>query len=93
MEFFERGSYYGVMSVLSVYLVLSKNDGGLGFSKESVGVIKSTITPLLYFLPILSGAVGDRFGYRKVLYFAFFTMSLGYLFAAFSTTTLPCSAV
>lgn len=86
MEFFERGSYYGVMSVLSVYLVLSKSDGGLGFSKESVGVIKSTITPLLYFLPILSGAIGDRFGYRKVLFFAFFTMSIGYLFAGFSTT-------
>ncbi len=86
MEFFERGSYYGVMSVLSVYLVLSKNEGGAGFSKESVGVIKSTITPLLYFLPILSGAIGDRFGYRKVLFFSFFTMSLGYLFAGFSTT-------
>ena len=86
MEFFERGSYYGVMSVLSVYLVLSKSDGGLGFSKESVGVIKSTITPLLYFLPILSGAIGDRFGYRKVFFFAFFTMSLGYWFAGFSTT-------
>jgi len=86
MEFFERGSYYGVMSVLSVYLVLSKSDGGLGFSKESVGLIKSTITPLLYFLPILSGAIGDRFGYRKVLFFAFFTMSLGYWLAGFSTT-------
>jgi proton-dependent oligopeptide transporter, POT family len=86
MEFFERGSYYGVMSVLSVYLVLSKTDGGLGFSKESVGAIKSTITPLLYFLPILSGAIGDRYGYRKVLFFAFFTMSLGYLFAGFSNT-------
>jgi proton-dependent oligopeptide transporter, POT family len=86
MEFFERGSYYGVMSVLSVYLVLSKSDGGLGFSKESVGVIKSTITPLLYFLPILSGAIGDRYGYRKVLFFAFFAMSLGYLFAGFSVT-------
>ena len=86
MEFFERGSYYGVMSVLSVYLVLSKNEGGLGFSKESVGVIKSTITPLLYFLPILSGAIGDRFGYRKVLFFAFFTMSMGYWLAGFSTT-------
>jgi len=35
MEFFKRESYYGVMSVLSVYLVLSKTDGGLGFSKES----------------------------------------------------------
>jgi proton-dependent oligopeptide transporter, POT family len=86
MEFFERGSYYGVMSVLSVYLVLSKTEGGLGFSKESVGVIKSTITPLLYFLPILSGAIGDRYGYRKVLFFAFFTMSLGYWFAGFSNT-------
>jgi len=86
MEFFERGSYYGVMSVLSVYLVISKESGGLGFSKESVGVIKSTITPLLYFLPILSGAIGDRYGYRKVLFFAFFTMSLGYWFAGFSTT-------
>ncbi len=86
MEFFERGSYYGVMSVLSIYLVLGRDEGGLGFTKESVGAIKSTITPLLYFLPILSGAIGDRFGYRKVLFFAFFTMSLGYLFAGFSQT-------
>jgi dipeptide/tripeptide permease len=86
MEFFERGSYYGVMSVLSVYLVLARSEGGLGFSKESVGVIKSVITPLLYFLPILSGAIGDRFGYRKVLFFACFTMSIGYLFAGLSST-------
>jgi dipeptide/tripeptide permease len=86
MEFFERGSYYGVMSVLSVYLVLSKDQGGLAFSKESVGVIKSTITPLLYFLPILAGAIGDRFGYRKVLFFAFAVMSTGYFFAGLSTS-------
>ena len=86
MEFFERGSYYGMMSVLSVYLVLSRSEGGLGFSKESVGAIKSVITPLLYFLPILSGAVGDRYGYRKVLFFAFFAMSLGYFFTGLSVT-------
>jgi proton-dependent oligopeptide transporter, POT family len=85
MEFFERGSYYGVMSVLSVYLVLSTNEGGLGFSKESVGVIKSTITPLLYFLPILSGALADRFGYRKTLMFAFVVMSLGYFLTSMAT--------
>ncbi len=78
MEFFERGSYYGVMSVLSVYLVLNVDAGGLGFSKESVGIIKSTITPLLYLLPILSGALADRFGYRKLLMLAFAVMSLGY---------------
>jgi len=84
MEFFERGSYYGVMSVLSVYLVLSRSEGGLGFSKESVGLIKSVITPLLYFLPILSGALGDRFGYKKVLYFACAVMSTGYFLTGIS---------
>ncbi|MHC1705839.1 MAG: MFS transporter [Tenuifilaceae bacterium] len=86
MEFFERGSYYGVMSVLSVYLILDSNQGGLGFSKESVGVIKSVITPLLYFLPILSGAIADQFGYRRTLMFAFIVMSLGYFFTSISTS-------
>jgi proton-dependent oligopeptide transporter, POT family len=86
MEFFERGSYYGVMSVLSVYLVLSTADGGLGFTKESVGVIKSTITPLLYLLPILSGALADRFGYRSTLFFAFAVMSTGYFLTSLVTS-------
>ncbi len=85
MEFFERGSYYGVMSVLSVYLVLDISKGGLGFSKESVGVIKSTITPLLYLLPIISGAVADRYGYRKTLMFAFAIMSTGYFLTSLFT--------
>ncbi len=79
MEFFERGSYYGVRSILSVYLVLSIAEGGLGFSKESVGIITSTFQPLLYLLPIIAGAIADRFGYRKTLVFAFSVMSIGYL--------------
>lgn len=86
MEFFERGSYYGVMSVLSVYLVMSTDSGGLGFSKEGVGVIKSTITPLLYLLPILSGALAERFGYRKMLMFAFAIMSVGYFLTSMATS-------
>jgi len=86
MEFFERGSYYGVMSVLSVYLILDINQGGLGFSKESVGVIKSVITPLLYFLPILSGAIADQFGYRKTLMFSFIVMSVGYFCTSISSS-------
>ncbi len=86
MEFFERGSYYGVMSVLSIYLILSPSEGGLGFSREGIGAIKSTITPLLYLLPILAGAIADRFGYRKVLMFAFTLMSAGYFFTSISTS-------
>jgi dipeptide/tripeptide permease len=86
MEFFERGSYYGVMSILSVYLVLDVAQGGLGFSKESVGAINSTTRPLLYLLPILSGALADQFGYKKTLIFSFVVMSLGYFFTSISTS-------
>lgn len=80
MEFFERGSYYGMMSILSVYMT-----DQLSFSKESVGVIKSTIQPLLYILPIVAGAIGDRYGYRKVLTFAFILLGLGYFLTSQTT--------
>ncbi|HVO73192.1 MAG TPA: MFS transporter [Ignavibacteriaceae bacterium] len=89
MEFFERGSYYGVLSVLYVYLVLSRNEGGLEFSKQSVGVIKSVVTPMLYLLPILSGAIADRFGYRKTLFFSFIVMSLGYFCTSLFNSYTP----
>lgn len=79
-EFFERGAYYGVMSILSIYMT-----DILGFSKPSVGVIKSTIQPLLYILPILSGAVADRMGYRKTLMVAFTFLGLGYILASQTT--------
>lgn len=78
MEFFERGSYYGMMSVLSVFLVLGLSAGGMGFSKEQAGAILGTIPPLLYFLPIVAGAIADRYGYRKTLFFAFTCMLVGY---------------
>ncbi len=80
MEFFERGSYYGMMSILSVYMV-----DQLNYTKESVGVIKSTITPLLYILPILAGAIGDRFGYKRTLTFAFIFLGLGYFLTSQTT--------
>ncbi|MDD2280100.1 MAG: MFS transporter [Bacteroidales bacterium] len=86
MEFLERGSYYGVMSVLSVFLILSAGEGGLNFSKEQAGAILGTIPPLLYFLPIIAGAIADRYGYRKVLFFAFTCMILGYGFTGLSNS-------
>jgi len=80
-EFFERGSYYGVMSILSVYLT-----DILHFAKEDVGLIKSTIQPLLYFLPIITGALADRFGYRKTLLVAFTLLGTGYALTSQMTT-------
>ena len=95
MEFFERGAYYGVFSGLSVFLVISQAEGGLGFSKEAAGAILGTIPPLLYFLPILAGAIADRYGYRKVLMLAFVLMVIGYGCTGISQAYVPvfCSLV
>ena len=80
-EFFERGSYYGVMSVLAVYMT-----DHLKFSKTDFGLIQSTITPLLYFLPIISGALADRFGYRRTLMVAFSLLGTGYFLTSQATS-------
>ncbi|MCQ2736427.1 MAG: MFS transporter [bacterium] len=85
-EFVERGAYYGVMSILSVYLVTSAEHGGLGFSKMEAGTIKATIQPILYALPIFCGALADRFGYRKTLMAAFLLLGSGYILSGHMTS-------
>ena len=83
-EFMERGSYYGMMSVLSIYLTEV-----LGFAKTSVGLIKGTIQPILYFLPIISGALADRFGYRRTLIVAFAFLGSGYFLTSQMAISTP----
>lgn len=92
MEFFERGAYYGVLSVLSVYLVLTGKEGGLGFSKTQAGTIMGTIQPLLYFLPIIAGGIADRYGYRRILFFAFTCITGGYLLTSVTESYIPVFA-
>lgn len=92
MEFFERGAYYGVLSVLSVYLVITAQEGGLGFTKAQAGTIMGTIQPLLYFLPIIAGGIADRFGYRRILFFAFSCITGGYLLTALTQSYIPVFA-
>jgi len=78
MELFERAAYYGMNSVLAIYLSNSINEGGLGFSEESVGFLQSLIYALTYVIPILGGALADRYGYRRMLLVAFSLLATGY---------------
>ncbi len=78
MELFERWAYYGMFTVLSVYLTDPVSKGGLGFSQEQRGLMQGIVTGILYLLPILGGALADRFGFRKVLLAAFVTLASGY---------------
>jgi proton-dependent oligopeptide transporter, POT family len=78
MELFERAAYYGLNSVLAIYLSDSVTSGGLGFTEESVGFLQSLIYAFTYVVPILGGALADRYGYRRMLLVAFSLLATGY---------------
>jgi len=79
MELFERWAWYGFFMVLALYLTGSKDTGALGFSQEQKGYLMGTVVGLLYFLPVITGAIADKFGYKKVLVVAYVILSSGYL--------------
>ena len=81
MELFERAAYYGLNSVLAIYLAGRVEDGGLGFGEQSVGFLQSIVYAATYVVPILGGALADRYGYRRMLLVAFSLLAAGY-FAA-----------
>ncbi len=76
-ELFERGAYYGMNALLARYLT-DKTGGALGFEEDDVGLLQSVVYAVTYIIPILGGALADRYGYRRMLLFAFSFLSGGY---------------
>ena len=86
MEIFERMSWYGFFSVSSLYITGSPSEGGLGFTSEQRGTLQGVITFILYLLPVLTGALADRFGFKKTFFIAYTIMVPAYfLLGQFST--------
>jgi proton-dependent oligopeptide transporter, POT family len=73
MELFERLAYYGMVLVLGLYLVEH-----IGIRPDVYGVVYGVSTAALYFLPLIAGALADRFGYKPALVVAFATLAGGY---------------
>lgn len=86
MELFERAAYYGMNSVLAIYLTDSIAKGGLGFSEQSVGFLQGLIYAFTYLVPILGGALADRYGYRRMLIVAFSFLTAGYFITGHMST-------
>ena len=79
MELFERWAWYGLFMVLAIYLTASKDTGALGFTQVQKGYLMGTVVAVLYFLPVITGAIADKYGYKKVLIIAYIILSSGYL--------------
>lgn len=78
MEIFERMAWYGFFSVSALYITGSVETGGLGFSSELRGNLQGIVTFFLYLMPVLTGALADRYGYKKTFILAFIIMTFSY---------------
>jgi dipeptide/tripeptide permease len=71
IELFERWAWYGFYMAFALYLVNSKDTGALGLTQAQKGIIMGTGSMLLYFLPVITGAIADKVGYKKILFLSF----------------------
>ncbi len=78
MEIFERMAWYGFFAVSSLYITGAVSEGGLGFSDEDRGILQGVVTFFLYLFPVVSGALADRYGFKKMLLAAFIVLTPAY---------------
>lgn len=99
LELFERYAWYGMFMVLALYLTGSKAEGALGFTQAQKGTMMGIIVGTLYLMPVVTGAIADRFGFRRMLFVSFTFLAVGYasmgmftsydgMFLAFSITAI-----
>ena len=73
VELFERWAWYGLFNVLAIYLT-----SYLGFSQDQKGWLMGTVTAMVYFLPVFTGAISDKIGYKTSLLTAFALYFIGF---------------
>lgn len=78
MEIFERMAWYGFFAVSSLYITGPVETGGLGFTSEARGQLQAIVPFILYLLPVVTGALADRYGYKKLFIIAYVGMILSY---------------
>ncbi len=78
MEIFERLAWYGFFTLSSLYMTSPKAQGGLAFTDVERGFLQGMIPFLLYIFPVITGALADRYGYRRMFLVAFSIMCPSY---------------
>lgn len=86
MELVERLAYYGVKTSASLYATAPASEGGLGITMAEFGVILSAWAFLQTFVPVMSGGISDRLGYKETIFASTVIKIIGYLCMAFFPT-------
>lgn len=88
LEVCERMSYYGIVSLLVLFLKTRIEDGGFGYSEAWAKTIFATYTGLIYLTPLLGGFLADRwFGARRVMLAGAGVIAFGHFCVAFQSQT------
>ncbi|MBN2347549.1 MAG: MFS transporter [Bacteroidales bacterium] len=81
IEVLERFAYYGIYMGFGIYAVKK-----LGFSKDEIGNIQSFFLAVSYLIPLFSGTIADKFGFKKVLIVSYLAYIPSILFLLISDT-------
>jgi dipeptide/tripeptide permease len=82
MEMVERLAYYGVRQVSSLYATDAASNGGLGLPGSDVGIIFLFWALMQSFIPVLTGGISDRVGYKETIFASTVFKIIGYLLMA-----------
>lgn len=82
IEMFERLAYFGIRAVVPLYIMQAAEPGGLHLTAMHKGTIYAWWAVFQSFLPIVTGGIADRYGYKRVLLFAILMNVVGYVMMA-----------
>ena len=79
IELFERWAWYGLFMLFANYLTGSTDTGALGFSQAEKGLMMGVGVAILYFLPLITGAIADKYGYKRLLLLSFIVYTSAFI--------------
>lgn len=82
IEMWERLAYFGMRSVVPVYIMQADNPGGLHFTAVEKGLIYLFWFLFQSVLPMFTGGYADRYGYKRTMFVSVTMNIIGYLLMA-----------
>ncbi len=86
MELVERFAYYGVRVVLPVFMVEAISNGGPEFTHIQKGTIYAIWALVQSFVPIFTGGLADRYGFKLNIAISTVLKIIGYLIMGYAIT-------
>jgi MFS family permease len=82
MEMIERLAYYGVRSLATLYATRPVSTGALGVTMTTYGTLMLSWNLVQSLIPVFTGGLSDRYGYKETIFVSTVIKSGGYLVMA-----------